>query len=101
MEQQQVTDSERMERIFARLYEKAMTTDKLDEPLLGPPGFVCREFADDQAADEQSDASWFWYWHWWGNTGECRRGRGDGHSGVHVVASSCHRALLLLEVLWH
>ena len=47
MEQQRITDSERMERIFARLYEKAMTPDKLDQPLLGPPGFVCREFADD------------------------------------------------------
>lgn len=48
MEGQQITDSERMERrIFARLYEKARASDKLDELLLGPPGFVRREFADD------------------------------------------------------
>ena len=47
MEEQQITDSERMDRIFARLYEKAMAASKLDEPLLGPPGFVPAEFADD------------------------------------------------------
>lgn len=47
MEEQRITDSERMDRIFARLEEKARASNKLDEPLLGPPGFVCREFADD------------------------------------------------------
>jgi hypothetical protein len=47
MEEQQSTDLERMEHLFARLEEKARASDKLDEPLLGPPGFVCREFADD------------------------------------------------------
>jgi hypothetical protein len=38
MEGQQLTDLERMERICARLEEKARASDKLDEPLLGPPG---------------------------------------------------------------
>ena len=47
MERQQLTDLERMERIFARLEEKARASDKLAEPLLGPPGFVRREFVDD------------------------------------------------------
>ena len=47
MEEHEFRDSERIERIFARLVEKARASDKLDEPLLGPPGFVCREFADD------------------------------------------------------
>ena len=47
MEEQQITDSQRMERIFARLEEKARASNKLDEPLLRPPGFVWREFADD------------------------------------------------------
>jgi hypothetical protein len=35
MGQQQIADSERMERIFARLYEKAIAADKLDMPLPG------------------------------------------------------------------
>jgi len=47
MEEQQITESERMERIFARLEEKARASGKLEEPLLGPPGFVSAEFADD------------------------------------------------------
>jgi len=47
MEQPQITDSERMERIFSRLEDKAWASNKLEESLLGPPGFVCREFADD------------------------------------------------------
>ena len=41
MAKQQTTNSERMERIFARLVEKARASNKLDEPLLGPPGYVC------------------------------------------------------------
>jgi hypothetical protein len=47
MQEQQITDSERTDRIFARLEEKARASNKLDEPLLGPPGFARREFADD------------------------------------------------------
>ena len=47
MEEHEFTDLERMERIFALLEEKARASNKLDEPLLGPPGFVRREFADD------------------------------------------------------
>ena len=47
MEGKQITDSERMERVVARLEQKARASHKVDEPLLGPPGFVCREFVDD------------------------------------------------------
>ena len=36
-----------MDRIFEKLVEKTRASDKLHEPLLGPPGFVCRAFADD------------------------------------------------------
>jgi stalled ribosome rescue protein Dom34 len=47
MKEQQIRDSERIDRIFARLEEKATAFDNLDELLLGPPGFVRREFAED------------------------------------------------------
>jgi hypothetical protein len=36
-----------MERVLVRLAEKARASNKLVEPLLGPPGFVWAEFADD------------------------------------------------------
>jgi hypothetical protein len=43
MGEQQITDSERMERIFARLYEKAMAVDKGD--LLTSAGWMTIRFS--------------------------------------------------------
>ena len=47
MEPQAITDEERVDRIAQRLMDKAMEPNRPPGPLLGPEGWLAREFFDD------------------------------------------------------